>query len=87
VLDLSRILSESDPNFANTGALPCLLLESIGSQPGPSGGTILSRTRFIQRLNTRGGVAPSDGCSTPDDVGQQRLVPYSADYYFYRKTK
>ena len=73
------------PRCPNTGSIPCLLLQSIGSQPGPSGGTMLSKTTFIQRLNTRGGVAPADGCSTSADVGNQTLVPYTADYYFYRK--
>jgi hypothetical protein len=48
---------------------------------------MLARTTFIQRLNTRGGSAPADGCSTAADVGSQTLVPYSADYYFYRKDK
>jgi hypothetical protein len=63
------------------------MLQSIGAQSGTMGGTILSKTTFIQRLNTRGGVAPADGCSTQDDVGRQMLVPYTADYYFYRRDK
>ena len=46
---------------------------------------MLSKTTFIQRLNTTGGVAPADGCSTSADVGKQVLVPYTADYYFYKK--
>jgi hypothetical protein len=61
------------------------MLQSIGSQAGPSGGNILMKTTYIQRLNTRGGVAPVDGCSTGADVGSQTLVPYTADYYFFRK--
>jgi hypothetical protein len=48
---------------------------------------MLSRTTFIQRLNTKGGVAPADGCSTSAEVGAQALVPYTADYFFYRKSK
>ena len=87
VLHSNSIPAGSDPSCPNGGAIPCLLLESIGSQPGPSGGTILSKTTFIQRLNTRGGLAPADGCSTQADVGSQKLVPYNADYYFYRKNK
>lgn len=74
----------SDPSCPNAGAIACLLLLPIGSQPGPTGGTILSKTTFIQRLNTKGGSALADGCSTSADVGKQTLVPYSADYYFYR---
>ena len=85
VLHSNSIPAGSDPTCPNSGSIPCLLLQSIGSLPGPSGGTMLSKTTFIQRLNTRAGVAPSDGCSTSADVGNQTLVAYTADYYFYRK--
>jgi len=77
----------NEPSCPNTGAIPCLLLQSIGSLPGPAGGTLLSKTTFIQRLNTNGGAAPSTGCSTSDDVGNQALVPYTADYYFFHQNK
>jgi hypothetical protein len=68
----------------NTGAIDCLLLQTIGSKQGPTGGKILSKTTFIQRLNTEGGSAPASGCSFAGDVGRQTLVPYSADYVFFR---
>jgi hypothetical protein len=45
----------------------------------------LSKTTFVQRLNTNGGAAPANGCSTSTDVGNQALVPYTADYYLFRK--
>jgi Protein of unknown function (DUF3455) len=78
----------SDPaSCPNAGAIPCLLLESIGSQQGPTGGKFLSKTTFVQRLNTKGGSAPADGCSTSADVGNQKLVPYTADYYFFHKDR
>jgi hypothetical protein len=85
VLHSNSIPAGSDPTCPNTGSIPCLLLQTVGSQQGPTGGTMLSKTSFIQRLNTRAGVAPADGCSTSADVGSQTLVPYTADYYFYRK--
>jgi hypothetical protein len=85
VLHANSIPAGSDPTCPNAGSIPCLLLQSIGSQPGPAGGTMLSKTAFIQRLTTRGGVAPADGCSTSADVGTQILVLYTADYYLYRK--
>jgi hypothetical protein len=87
VLHANTIPAGSDPSCPNAGSIPCLLLQSIGSQPGPTGGTILSKTTFVQRLNTRGGLAPAEGCSTAADVGSQALVPYTADYYFFRKDK
>lgn len=77
----------SDPSCPNSGAISCLLLQSVGSQQGPAGGKFLTKTSFIQRLNTKGGSAPADGCVTAADVGKQALVPYSADYYFFRSNQ
>ena len=65
----------------NNGAIPCLLLQAVGNERGPTGGRLLAKTTFVQRLNTRGGAAPAGACS----VGQTILVPYSADYFFYNK--
>ena len=76
-----------EPSCPNTGSIPCLLLETVGAEEGPTGGTLLSQTTFIQRLNTNGGSAPVDGCFTSADVGKQALVPYTADYFFFRKDK
>lgn len=82
------ISAGSDPTSCPTsGAIDCLLLQVIGSEPGPTGGTSLTKTTFIQRLKTKEGSAPADGCSSSADVGTQTLVPYSAEYYFFRKRK
>jgi hypothetical protein len=56
----------------------------VGAQHGPTGGDKLAATTFIQRLNTAGGMAPSTGCTLSTDVGQKALVPYTADYFFYK---
>lgn len=82
---LHSVPAGSDPSCPNTGAIACLLLQVIGSQTGPAGGSIMTKATYIQRLNTNGGSAPEDGCSTSTDVGKQTLVPYTADYYFFRK--
>jgi hypothetical protein len=66
-----------------TGAIPWLLLKVVGAQDGPTGGDELSETTYIQRLTTAGGVAPS----TPCTVGTMALVPYTADYFFYKAIK
>jgi hypothetical protein len=63
------------------------LLETVGYLDGPTGGTLLSKTSFIQRLNTNGGSAPTEGCVNTTDVGKQALVPYTADYFFFREDK
>jgi hypothetical protein len=79
--------SSGEPSCPNAGSIACLLLETVGAKEGATGGTLLSKTSFIQRLNTNGGSAPADGCFTAADVGKQVLVPYTADYWFYRKDK
>jgi len=78
------ITAGTDASCPNGGSIDCLLLQAIGSDEGPAGGRSLTKTTFIQRLNTNGGSAPATGCSVPGDVGKQVLVPYTADYYFFR---
>ena len=73
------------PAFVAPDAIPWLLLQVVGAQDGPSGGHTLTATTFIQRLNTSGGVAPSEGCDSSTDVGEEAFVPYTADYFFYKK--
>jgi hypothetical protein len=68
----------------DSNAIAWLLLQAVGTQPGPSGGDTLSETTFIQRLNTRGGLAPATGCDSLPDVGHKQFVPYTADYFFYK---
>src|SRR5579864_2646544 len=69
--------AESCPN---SGSIQCLLLQSVGNAKGPTGGNLLATATFIQRLNTRGGAVPTTACT----AGQTQLVPYTADYYFFR---
>jgi hypothetical protein len=83
----TTISAGSDSSCPNTGSIACLLLTSIGTEEGPTGGKILAKTTFVQRLNTKGGSAPANpatGCLVSGDVGHQILVPYSADYFFFR---
>jgi hypothetical protein len=77
--------SSSDPNFVAGGAIPWLLLEAAVVGDGPTGGDKLLATRFIQRLNTVDGVAPSTGCAGPGDIKKRALMPYEADYFFYKE--
>ena len=63
----------------DTNAIPWLRLTALN----PEGPGILANTTFIQRVNTTGGKAPSaDGTF----VGQVARVPYTADYFFFRKS-
>jgi hypothetical protein len=76
--------TSSDPAFVAAGAIPWLRLEVVGDQDGPTDGHKLTATTFIHRVNTSGGVAPSTGCTLSTDVGKKALVPYTADYFFYK---
>ncbi len=88
-LDSSRVWAvkvkgiDPDPSIdscKNSGSIQCLLLQSVGNKKGPTGGNLLANTTFIQRLNTRGGAVPTTSCA----AGQTQLVPYTADYFFFR---
>lgn len=59
-------------------AIPWLLLRAVSAE-GPG---IFSLTTYIQRVNTAGGLAPA---SPGTLAGQEVRVPYTAEYYFYRK--
>jgi uncharacterized protein DUF3455 len=62
---------------ADARSIPWLLLRAT-PDAGPG---IFRRTTYIQRLNTVGGNAPAQAGAF---VGEQRNVPYTADYLFYR---
>jgi Protein of unknown function (DUF3455) len=59
-----------------TGAIPWLLLSAQSSASG-----VLAGARFVQRVNTSGGVGPTGVCPT---VGAEQRVDYTADYVFYK---
>jgi hypothetical protein len=75
--------ASSDPAFVKPGAIAWLRLTAVGARNGPTGGNTLTGTTFVQRVNTSGGAAPSVGCTTSSEVGNQAFVPYTADYVFY----
>lgn len=75
--------SSLDVAFVQPGAIAWLLLDVVGAEAGPTGGGYLAKAKFIQRVNTVGGIAPSTGCDA-STIGAIALVPYEADYVFYR---
>lgn len=77
--------SSTDPAYVAPGAIPWLLVTIVGAQEGNKGGDKLEETTYIQRVNTVGGVAPATGCAAMTDVGNRAFVPYTTDYYFYKK--
>ena len=63
-------------------AVPWLLLSATNQN---TGGDRLANTTFIQRVNTVGGLAPTDRCNGATS-GTVKEVPYTADYFFWKAT-
>jgi hypothetical protein len=59
-------------------ASPWLLLSGAATGEG-----VLANVTHIQRLDTVGGKAPDAGCDAAH-LGAKVLVPYKANYFFYR---
>ena len=75
---VSGVVRSSQAAGANN--LPWTLYRA---QPiGTSG--MFANVTSIQRVNTNGGAAPSDGCSAAS-AGAESRVDFTADYYFYRR--
>lgn len=68
---------------ASPDAIPWLLLSAKSTTTGPTGGTTLTETSYIQRLNTRGGLTPPAADCNAGTVGSTQSVPYSAIYHFF----
>jgi hypothetical protein len=76
----SKVVAARVPNTGCTPdatAIPWLLLKKV-STDGPG---IFNHVTYIQRVNTTGGLAPTTAGTT---VGEEKGVPYTAEYYFYR---
>jgi hypothetical protein len=71
-------LKARDPGPDAT-AIPWLLLSAKTTM----GSGALTSVRSIQRIDTKGGVAPAQPC-TDKNLKQIARVPYTATYYFYR---
>ena len=81
----AAVASSSDSAFVDPNAIPWLLLRVVGAEDGPIPGGAFSSATFLQRVNTMGGLAPESGCNRALDIGVKALVPYTADYVFYKK--
>ena len=61
------------------GSIP---LQLVKAEPAMGTGA-MSGVTYIQRLNTKGGVAPADPCGAAT-AGMKKNVPYQAEYVFYK---
>ena len=60
-------------------SIPWLVLKVVSHD----GNGVLSRATTVQRLNAKGGKAPTSGCDS-EHINQEVRVPYSADYLYLR---
>jgi hypothetical protein len=80
----TKFRGSSDPNYVAPGAIEWLLLQVTGNALGPTGGDKLAGTKFIQRVNTMGGMKPNEFECSVRTINTRRFVNYEADYYFYQ---
>jgi hypothetical protein len=79
-VDNSRVvgkLAASVPS-PDPSSIPWLLLSAKAHE----GTGVMSKVQTIQRLNTKGGVAPATGCDAASENHETDIL-YEADYYFY----
>jgi hypothetical protein len=76
-IDGSSVAAAPVPNaaVAHDDAAPELLLKATENH----GAGLFGSVTYVQRLATRGGLAPKDACTT----GAEKSVNYSATYTFY----
>jgi hypothetical protein len=76
--DGSRVVGEVMKRSPVQDAIPLLLLRATSNE----GAGALRNVKYIQRLDTAGGVAPAAGCDA-EHAGTEARVEYSATYDFY----
>jgi hypothetical protein len=72
----ATVVARADAPAKN--AIPWLLLAATDH----AGDGVFSTVTHIQRLDTKGGVAPTEGCNATH-AGEEARVPYKATYAFY----
>jgi hypothetical protein len=70
---VGSVLNRCIPDAAS---IPWLSLSGVAEGPG-----VFQHVTFIQRLHTVGGNAPAEAGTI---IGEERRVPYTADYLFYQ---
>ena len=66
------------PCTPDTTAIPWLRLPAVSS----SGPGVLEGVTYIQRVNTVGGLRPTDPGTAVDQIAR---IPYTTEYYFYKE--
>jgi len=78
----SKVVGALPPKsvIVDSDSIPWLRLDAVTAKT--TGPGIFANTTYIQRVNTAGGKAPSAAGTV---IGQIASVPYTADYFFFRK--
>lgn len=77
--DGSRVTGRAVANATpDPESIPWLLLTATGHE----GEGVMKNVSSVQRLHTKGGLAPTSGC-TPSRKDAKARIHYTADYYFY----
>jgi hypothetical protein len=85
-MDGSAVVAQRvDGVTVDGSAIPWLLLAKVSTTSGPEGDR-LTKTTYIQRTQTTGGLAPAAGDCNASTAGDVVEVPYTADYYFWKAT-
>jgi hypothetical protein len=79
-VDGSKVVGQkkAQADAPEAGAIPWLLLEAKSNE----GAGTMGHVKTIQRVDTHGGKAPTEGCDVAHANAETR-VPYTATYYFY----
>lgn len=67
----------------DAASIPWLLLSAVSHD----GNGVLTHVTSIQRIHTKGGVAPPAAKCDPAKPNAETWIPYSADYYFFAASR
>jgi hypothetical protein len=80
VVGLAEKMVTVDPT-----AIPWVRLSAASTAAGPDGDRLVATT-YVQRIATTGGLAPPAAECNAATAGTVAEVPYTADYYFWKRT-
>ena len=85
-MDGSSVVGRAEASVTpDPTAIPWVRLAAASTAAGPDGDRLVATT-FIQRIRTTGGHTPPAADCNAATAGTVAEVPYTADYYFWKKT-
>jgi hypothetical protein len=84
--DGSRVVGRAEASvIPDLTAIPWVRLVAASTAAGPDGDRLVATT-YIQRIRTTGGLTPPAADCNAATAGTVAEIPYTADYYFWKKT-